>query len=93
MEYISFFPKPKLLGTSDLRTPFFSWKRKLASPGIDSFKQKLFTDGTSKEFVCLISGVQRPERLITNRPSVSGSWFSGRQINPIECPLNFILDF
>ena len=62
MECISFFPKPKLLGTSDPRTPFFSWKRKLASPGIGSFKQKLFTDGTSKEFVSLISGAQRPEK-------------------------------
>ena len=60
-ECISFSTNPIFLGTSDLRTPFFSWKRKLATSGMGSFKQKLFTEGTSKEFVSLISGAQRPD--------------------------------
>ena len=48
---VTFALNPKLLERSDQRTPSFSGKQRYATPGMDNFKQKLFTKGISKESV------------------------------------------
>ena len=88
-------PQTKPLARSDQRTLSFSGKRKLAVPGTNRFKKKLFAEGILKESASLISDAQRSDT-VSHDESVWrkwDSWCKGRQINPITCPLNFILDF
>ena len=95
LKTFSFSPDPKPLERFDQRTLSFSWKRKDATPGMDSFKQKLFTKVISKESASLISDPRR-SGAVSHYESAwrkCGNSCRWRQIIPIKSPLNFILDF
>ena len=84
-----FITKPKQ-GTSPLNN-----KRKPATPGMDSFKERLSSEGISKASATLIANARR-SGTITHYELSWGKWYSWcvrRQIDPIKCPLTHILDF
>lgn len=54
MKPFTFASNPKSLGRCEQRIPSLSGKRKLATPGMSSFKQKLFKEVISKGSASLI---------------------------------------
>ena len=68
-------------------------KRRPATPGMD--RERLSSEGISKESVTLIANVRR-SGAIPHYESFWRKWHSWcvrRQIDPIKCPLTHVLDF
>ena len=83
-----FITKPKQ-GTSSSNN-----KRKPVTPGMDSFREKLSSEGMSKESATLIANAKRSGTITHYESSWRKwhSWCGRRQIDPIKCPLTHIFD-
>ena len=70
-------------------------KRKPATPGMDNFRERLSSEGISKESATLIANATRSGTITHYESSWHkwNSWCVRRQIDPIKCPLTHILDF
>ena len=75
--------------------PSTSRKSKLATPGMDSFREKLYAEGISKESALLITSARRSGTLSHYESAWRqwDSWCVGRQVDPIRCPLKDVLQF
>ena len=63
--------------------------------GLEHFRENLESEGISKRAAMLISGFRR-QGTLSNYESAWrkwSSWRGERQINPIECPINNVLNF
>ena len=70
-------------------------KRKPATPGMDSFRERLSSEGISKESATLITNARQSGTIAHYESSWRKwhSWCVRRQIDPIKCYLTHILDF
>ena len=84
-----FITRPKQ-GTSSSNN-----KRKPTTPGMNSFRERLSSEGISKKAATLITNARR-SGTITHYESSWRKWHSWcvrRQIDSVKCPLTHILDF
>ena len=70
-------------------------KRKPATPGMDSLRERLSSEGISKESVPIIANARRSGTITHYKSSLRNwhNWCVRRQTDPIKCPLTHILDF
>ena len=90
-----FAQSPRFITRPKQRTSSTNSKRKPATPGMDSFRKRLSSEGISKESTTLTANARRSGTITHYKSSWRKwhSWCVGRQIDPIKCPLTHILDF
>ena len=89
-----FAQSPRIITRPKHGTSSSNNKRRPATPGMDSFRERLSSEGISKESATVIANVRRSGTLTHYESSWCKwhSWCVRKQIDPIKCPLTHILD-
>ena len=83
------FKKPKRAD------PSTHGERIFKTSGMENYRERLAAQGISQEASNLIANARRKSSLANYESSWRKwvSWCSGKQIDPVQCPLNHLLDF